>query len=69
MLQLEPKKKRRLALLRWRSESFVEGTVNRARFLLHFYRLKNEGPSGEDKEMNRKNAQKLVYKTYHYLFP
>jgi len=31
--------------------------------LLHFYRLKNEGPSGEDKEMSCKNKHKKVYKT------
>jgi len=37
----------------------VKGTINRARFLLHFYRLKNEGPSGEDKEKSRKTTHKM----------
>ncbi len=41
------------------------GTLNLARILLPFFRLKKEGLSGEDKEMNSQNAQKTVYKTPH----
>ncbi len=44
----------------------MKGTLNLARFLFHFYRLKNESPSGEDKESQQskhtengsENAQK-----------
>jgi len=56
LLTLSSEKEAMASYITAAKRSLVLGTVNGARFLLSFYRLKKKEPSAQDKEKNRKNT-------------